>query len=559
MIVDKIQFVADQLKAIAPDGDWMQGGIDRAREMGAIFVRAGVTDLWALKLIPVIVKHQRTADYVNEAGEPFVMTGQTEAGPTYAHAPAHSWIEEENSYAFDYYGKRIGYLGTQDRAENAPSFERVPMGYIVGWSSAGKGHINYIVFPNQQLKRLQILPKWESSSDADAIRSAVVTAISFFAFTALPLAGISVGTAIGNAVLPATLTAAYPAAASIVGNVALSTALNGGNVGAAVKSAVGGLVGANVGDFASGVTGFETVGALADAATRAAIAGNSIEDALKTAALSQGMQTMIGFDWSSFGGGDAGGQFDVFTPTGGFQFDDVGGLTYTPGAIDYSFTGGGFGFDPQTMPSFDFDMGGGLTMGEPPTLAEFDFGTNPFLPDIDMTADGLNPTFNPAGFDTFNPSGNQFLTQTPTGPQAPPTSPPPNSTVFDAQTIIKSLTSAALAVISVIKAYQSLDTPKVQQTARRVNPDGSVSVIGDNGLIQTRTPDGRIVSTVPPVGIPQASISGNYIVNNGDGTYTVVSPTGQSQTIRYASQTGAGGGGNLGILLMVGAAALLFG
>jgi hypothetical protein len=540
--VDKIQFVAEQLKAIAPDADWMQGGIDRAREMAQIFVRSDITDLWALKLIPVTVKENRGGYFEeNEAGSIWI-------------APQ---IVEVKTYAFDYYGRQIGYLGTQDRADNEPVLQKVDAGYIIGWSSAGKGHINYLVHPNQQLKRLQIIPKWESSSDADAIRGALITAISFFAFTALPMAGISVGASIGNAILPASITAAYPAAASIVGNVALSAALNGSDVKSAVVNAVSSGIGAGAGGWISGAVDSNLVGSLASAATTAAIRGESIKDALASAAISEGMTTMFNFD------------FGVTDP---YFTDAIGG-----GSIDYGFTlpplvEGGAPFTPtfEMQPgfadgfwqtgggglSFDWSMDGGLQVNQPINIADFDFGTNPFLPVLDVEGGGLNPTFNPVGFDPLSPDGQQFLTQSPAGPVAPTTAPPPSSSIWTPQQVVQAFTAAGMAVISLVKAYRQLDMPRVQPVARNVNPDGSVSVVGNNGLIQTRKPDGTIVTTTPPVGVPQATISGNYVVNNGDGTYTVVSPTGQSQTIRYGVESGAGGL-SLSTLALIGAGLFL--
>jgi hypothetical protein len=111
----------------------------------------------------------------------------------------------------------------------------------------------------------------------------------------------------------------------------------------------------------------------------------------------------------------------------------------------------------------------------------------------------------------------------------------------------------------VLAAWQRLKNPQVQPRARVVNADGSVSVVGNNGLIQTRTPDGRIVAQRPPVGVPQATISGNYIVNNGDGTYSIISPTGQKQTYPYTTATAVGGAGLPGGALpwIVGGVALL--
>ena len=76
-------------------------------------------------------------------------------------------------------------------------------------------------------------------------------------------------------------------------------------------------------------------------------------------------------------------------------------------------------------------------------------------------------------------------------------------------------------------------------TARAVTPQGVV-VASDNGLIQTRTTDGRVISTRPPVNQPQSTLAGNVVVNNGDGTYTLIDQYGNSQRMRYPT-TQAGG------------------
>ena len=46
--INKVEFVAQQLRKIAPDADWNVFEVDRATELARILVRADITDLWAL-------------------------------------------------------------------------------------------------------------------------------------------------------------------------------------------------------------------------------------------------------------------------------------------------------------------------------------------------------------------------------------------------------------------------------------------------------------------------------------------------------------------------------
>lgn len=539
--MDKVQFVAEQLRKIAPTAPWDAHEIDRAVELAQILVRAGVTDLWALKLVPVSYTVTYQADVIRDDGTPLVQVSESDAGPVYAVAPGATWTETFKSYAFDYYGRRIGYLGTPDEPRNDPYFEPNNAGFLIAWSSVGKGHINYVVRPNAAKTGIEIAPVWGSSSDADFIRESLVSTLGFFAMVALPLAGVSLGAVIGNAVLPASFTAAYPAVASAVGNIALSTALNGGDIAGAVKGVVigaaSGFAGANVGGFAQTISGSQLIGNLAEVATRTALSGGDVKTAVGFALAKEGVNM---FDFGTAAPVADSSGFDLFTTgTGG----------------DFTVTELPFG-QYQIDVGNSFDMGGGFLDPSMP-LPDFQY-TNPFPTFEDLTAPGgldqywgadpvpVNVDGSPA-LDQALDSGlyNPFVTTatgTPTiAPSAPTTPPAPNSSVWNPMQIIQGITAAAMAAISVIKAYRSLDQPRINTTARVVRPDGSVSVITDNGLVSTRTPDGRVTSTRPPVGVPQSTVNGNTVVNNGDGTYTVVSPNGQTATYRYDAAAGAGG------------------
>lgn len=490
-MLTRIDFISQQLRALAPSANWDIENVDRSRELAAIFDRNGITDLWQLKLIPV----SRTV-HLPET------TVEMESGVLYE--AAHDVVED--AFAFDYYGRQFGYLGTPTEPVNDWSFKRQDLGWLIAWSAEGHGNVGYYLRAKADKSGMQIVPVWGSSSDAGEIRTALIIAVSFFVFTALPMAGISVGNAIGSAVLPASMTAAYPGIATAVGNIALSTALNGGDITKAVKNVVvayaGDVAGLQVGSFAGGVSGSEFIGTLATVATKTAIIGGDIGQAVALTLAKQGAsmfdeQAPEIIDWG----------FDASTPNDAFNFggafDNGGNLYFT----DFPPT--------STGPTFDFtdpSTGGPIDAFDP-------FAVNPFL---------------------STDSGDAYTAATSPGTTAPPgpTVPaPPQSPAYNPSNVFQQITQAAVQALGLVKAYRQLDNPTVQPVARKVGANGSVSVIGDNGLIQTRQPNGTVNATRPPVGVPQATLSGNYIVNNGDGSYNVVSPTGQSVRYSYSNAT----------------------
>ena len=123
--------------------------------------------------------------------------------------------------------------------------------------------------------------------------------------------------------------------------------------------------------------------------------------------------------------------------------------------------------------------------------------------------------------------------------------------------IVRDVTQAALDALKVVAAWRAINNPppnrvtqaRVGQDVIRANADGTITRTG---------PDGRVTRTRPPVGQPQVASDGSLIVNNGDGTYTSISPQGASVVNRYpleVSQT-FGGMGNLALPLLIGGGAL---
>ncbi len=499
-MLTRVEFIKQQLSALSPGADWNLQGVDRLQELAEVFDRNGITDLWQLKLIP--------AEYVH------VIPAWTEysESDTVFHPESEQIVK---GYAFDYYGRRIGFLGGPDEVVNEPIFEQTDLGFSIAWSARGHGNVGYYVRPNKQKTALEIVPVWGSSSDAAYVRGSLITAIAFFVSALLPVMGTAIGATVGSAVVPASFAAAYPGVTAAIGNIAISTALNGGNVEAAVKGAalsyVGGIAGAQAGGFAFSATDSQLIGSLADVAARTAIVGGDIKQAVGISLLNQGATSMFNFDTQP--------AYDLYTQT-----------------FDADITSGGFGYGDEVL-NFGLD----------------DFGVNPVvdftLPDLpgDFYFEEPNPLELPQNqsFDTFvwNPFVSEetpaalVAADTPnTVPPFAPTVPPPaNSPAFSPTNVVQGITNAILLALQVVKAYRALDNPTVQSTARAVRPNGAVSVIGDNGLIQTRTTAGQVTAAKPPVGVPQATLSGNYIVNNGDGSYNVISPTGQSARYLYSA------------------------
>lgn len=477
MSYSNVDFVADQLRAAAPAAEWHMIGVDRDKELAAILVRAGVRDLSRLQLLRV-KETRRVA----------------------------SWSEPEiwERLSLSYDGSApFGFLGTPDRKDATNFLEH---DFLVAWSAVGKGHVNYVI--QAAPGGFVIVPLWGSSSDWATFRTGVkflaVAAVSFM----LPAAGVAVGQAIGAAVMGPTLAAAYPTVAAAIGNVALSTAFNGGNIEAAVKGSLLSMVGLEAGAFVGQAVGAATnialIGNLAAVATRATIAGGDVERAIATTLVQNGASSIMeiwqpetlppeSFAPDSF----APDMFAPvsFAPDAGFSFD-----SFTPG------TAMNFTPDPLVFPSTPAFSGGGFSFGDvfsTPTPAQgygFDVGL-------------IEPA-QPVSLDSFGAG---------------------------TRDVINNISSAALAALQVVKAYRSLDNPQpVAKQARAQLADGTIVSALDSGVIQTTAPDGTVSLTRPGVGQPQSTLSGNVIVNNGDGTYTRISPSGVRSVIKYGNETGGG-------------------
>lgn len=535
------EFIAQQLKTSAPDADWNAGGIDRAYELALIFDRNNILLISDLKVIST-----QFEQYIPEHWQ------GTESQEIFYPESR----EIVSSFAFSYRGRQIGFMGTPDRSDYEPFFQLGVRGYFCAWSAAGHGHVGYVVRPNKARKALEIVPVWDSSSDAGAIRDMFLTIGSILASVILPIAGISVGSSIGSALFGANFAAAYPVISAAVGNAAVATVFNGGDIGAAIKGAalgaVSGGVGSAVGSKVMALSDSAIFSAAASAAARAVVSGGDVKQAIAVAVVSKGA--------SMFGAPET---FPYEMPElVSYDISEDVSWNFDPNADPVDWTGGGDEIWPGSGTRFD---DGGAVFDFPPldsNLPGFTVDQNLFPISVTEPAFVDSGSSFGFGFPALDASLPGFTINPNLIPIAQPYA--ANSPAFNPQPLIQGITQAALSALQVVSAFRALSAPTLQPRARVVQADGSVSVISSNGTIQTRSPSGAVVSTRPPVGVPQATIDGSFVVNNGDGSFTRVTASGQSERLQYTTTSpGSIPGstiGGLGIsapVLLIGGAAIL--
>ena len=112
------------------------------------------------------------------------------------------------------------------------------------------------------------------------------------------------------------------------------------------------------------------------------------------------------------------------------------------------------------------------------------------------------------------------------------------------------LIKSALLLIPGVRQNAPVNTRPTVRTAT-----GGTQTVTDQGVIVTRNAQGKIISTSrTPAKIPTLTASGALVVNNGNGTYDVVTSNGQRQTRPY--NAGASTGGVNQNVLMYGALAV---
>jgi hypothetical protein len=497
-------FIAQQLKAAAPTADWNAAGVDRAQELASFFVRAGIYDLSKISIVPkhVTVNQISYSDTVGgDVGQQVTVytwdfKGLSDPTSKYVSLTPNAYGDQADVVFLQmvYNGKTYGFLG--DTNGPASTIESTFLQKTrIAFSAAGHGHVDYYATADAS-GHLIFVPIWGSSSDLSFFHDALKGAATWAAIV-FPVVGIAAGATLGSYILGPTLSAQYPALATAVGNTAIGTAMNGGNVAAAVKSAAlgaaGGAAGVAVGGAAVNSTGSTLLGKVAASATAAFVQGGDVKTAVTSALLANGYQSM-----------DA--AFNVDTS-----------------ALDALGTGAGtdaFG-NPLTVPS-DYGLTSQVSLTAP------------------YADTSLSPIFDPAlSYQLTSglvPSSSANLVAPPADTSSPLVTPNQSAGSFDLSTVIKNVSQAGMAALQLVAAYNKVSgTTGVNTTARYVSPNGTTITATDSGLIQTQNPNGSVTSTIPPKGQPQVTIGGNIVVNNGDGTYTLIDPNGNRTINQYAS------------------------
>lgn len=340
--------------------------------------------------------------------------------------------------------------------------------------------------------------------------------IIFVASVVISAGFSSLGASIGQAMFAGTSVPASVATA--VGNVAVSTVLNGGDVQGAVVGAVSGGVGGAAGSIAASATDAQWIGSAAAAATSAAIRGGDLTQAVGMSLLTSGAKNMEDFlfpstDVSDFSNMDFDGSLLGTGDTTGYTFG---------GDVTTGYNSPGYYTDSNGV-QYGYDASGDLVVIDQVDANGIGYYTDP-QGDV-MVADSSQPT-------------QEVVTN-------PANLPAPSGSGASSNTNYGALIAAGL---SLVKAYQAAQNPAVrtytQSTQARAN--GTVAQVVA----------GHVVTTKPPVGVPFQMANGGIITNNGDGTFTTISPTGQTTTTAYAGNLGVGSSSINSTTLLIAAAGL---
>lgn len=499
-----------------------------------MLAREGVTDLSTLRVEPI------TYDFWGP--DPNCYTGGDEG------APCPYITTRVPGYRFRSGNLAFGFVGDPQTREPNPALYDSEAGYQVAFSAAGHGHVSYYVVP--RANGFAIVPVWGSSSEAAEYRNALKMLATVVVGFALPATGVSVANGLGSTIVGSQIAATYPALSSLVGNVALSTAFNGGDIVAAVKGAAVNFLSGGVGSRVVDMTQVDILGKLAAIVTSAAISGRDVQGAVVNALASFGVSQLgslfvmddFDFDLEDVAIFDDPGTWEDFGPYGGpvqmFPETDQGPiLTY-----DY-----GNGFDD------------GLTDDDLIAFDEIDYG--------DTTIPSF-PVSTAPGSDVYG--GYPDTDLYPFGPPVVEMMPIPTVDYSDpsgtGNTGGISISSLMVGALQLVKSWQTV------QAAIKGNPQSTTATGGtkttmSNGTIVTREPNGKTTTTLPPVGVPMATVDGGLIVNNGNGTYEYIGANGTRQTRQYSSGSsgGAVSAGSSGMIFgmpkntayMIGAAALV--
>ena len=122
--------------------------------------------------------------------------------------------------------------------------------------------------------------------------------------------------------------------------------------------------------------------------------------------------------------------------------------------------------------------------------------------------------------------------------------------------VLRDANGIMLEALKLVDSYRRLVNPQPPNRVTQARVGSSTVRATPDGMIVTVDASGRTVRTKPPVGQPQMTTDGSMIVNNGDGTYTSISPSGAMATNRYPTTGAAAASSNYTTPLLIGGAIL---
>lgn len=313
------------------------------------------------------------------------------------------------------------------------------------------------------------------------------------------IAGLIAGP-IGTSIIGGEAAASYPLLAQAIGQVAVTTTVNGGDVEAAVTRAAPNLIANYVGGNVAAQVDSAIIGRAASAATAAAIRGDDIDNAIGASLLNSGLKE------------------------GSNMFADAYTQQYTADFADY-----GYGTDAGIVP-----ISGGEIMGPVEPLQDFYGVGDPSQTAVfDYTFGGSSDI----GFSSPAPDAGIVGVDIPVYTETPPIVIDDGAPSGFGASALDFLTSAALAAIKVNQAYQATQRPPVRVNT---NPASGAPRPTAGGMLVTQNPlTGAAQTARPSVGVPYVLSDGRTMINNGDGTFSLIAANGQAQRIPYGSSGGA--------------------
>jgi hypothetical protein len=134
--------------------------------------------------------------------------------------------------------------------------------------------------------------------------------------------------------------------------------------------------------------------------------------------------------------------------------------------------------------------------------------------------------------------------------------PDPGNPGLSVGQVLRDANGIMLEALKLVDSYRRLVNPQPPNRVTQARVGSSTVRATPDGMIVTTDASGRTVRTKPPVGQPQMTTDGSMIVNNGDGTYTSISPSGAMATNRYPTTGAAAASSNYTTPLLIGGAIL---